>query len=165
MATVLPTETPEFAFYDDKEFNEYIMTLSTLQFNDLVWDGSPVVLSTGQEITDRDIMPVIAAGTNFGCGSSREQAVSTLAGHRLTIVAKSFARIFHQNAINLGLNIVECPDIEADLNDELEISSHKVTNLTTGREYDTIQLPKASQEILDGGGLIGYVRQRVLSQT
>lgn len=136
MATVLPTETPQYAFYDDEEFNEMRCRI------------------TGQAGA------AIVAGTNFGCGSSREQAVSTLAG--LTVVAKSFARIFHQNAVNLGLNIVECPDIEADLNDHLALLSHKVKNLTSGKEYDTIPLPKASQSILDAGGLIAYVRQRLL---
>ena len=56
---------------------------------------------------------VIVAGKNFGCGSSREQAVSTLKGYELVIVAKGFARIFTQNAVNLGLNIVEVPAIAA----------------------------------------------------
>jgi 3-isopropylmalate/(R)-2-methylmalate dehydratase small subunit len=133
MATVLPTETPEYAFYDDQTFNDLR--------RETRWNPSK---------------SVIVAGTNFGCGSSREQAVSTLAG--LTVVAKSFARIFHQNAINLGLNIVECPDIEANKDDKLEISLDKIKNLTTGKEYDTIPLPKASQDILDAGGLIPHTR-------
>ena len=71
---------------------------------------------------------IIVATTNFGCGSSREQAASTLKGHELIIVARNFARIFMQNAINLGLQTVICPDIQADVGDELEIAGDKVIN-------------------------------------
>ena len=79
MATVLPAETPQFAFADLGAFNAKLRAGA-------VPGGS-----------------VVVAGTNFGCGSSREQAVSALKGHELVIVAESFARIFLQNAINLGL--------------------------------------------------------------
>ena len=96
MATVLPTETPQFAFADDIGFNV------KLKANEV---------PTGS---------VVVANQNFGCGSSREQAASCLKGWELTIVAKHFARIFLQNAINLGLNVVICPDVEADESDELE---------------------------------------------
>ena len=93
MATVLPSETPQYAFADNLEFNRRLV-------NKEIPEGS-----------------VILGGQNFGSGSSREQAASTLKGHGLVIVAKSFARIFLQNAINLGLQTVECPDIEASLGD------------------------------------------------
>src|SRR6185503_10404716 len=85
MATVLPTETPQFAFADDAALNGRLKAQQ-------VPPGS-----------------VLLAGENFGCGSSREQAVSCLNGHGLIIVAKSFARIFLQNSINLGLRTVVCP--------------------------------------------------------
>ena len=85
MATVLPTETPQFAFADHTEFNAKLKAKQ-------VPPGS-----------------VIAAGKNFGCGSSREQACSCLKGWELTIVAKGFARICLQNSINLGLNLVTAP--------------------------------------------------------
>jgi len=78
---------------------------------------------------------VILAGANFGCGSSREQAVSTLKGHDLIIVAKGFARIFLQNSVNLGLLTITCPDIQAAEGDEIEISGSQLTNRTTGRQY------------------------------
>ena len=97
MATVLPTETPQYAFADHAEFNE--------------------------KLKRKEIAPgsVILAGDNFGCGSSREQAASCLKGHDLTIVAKGFARIFLQNAINLGFKTIICPEIEANEGDDLEI--------------------------------------------
>lgn len=137
MATVLPNETPQYAFADDSDFNKVL--------------------------TDGSIAPesIIVAGENFGCGSSREQAVSTLKGYELIIVAKGFARIFLQNAINLGLNIITCPTVEADEGDNLEISKKTVNNLTSGKQFEVIPFPEASQAILDAGGLVPYTRNRL----
>jgi 3-isopropylmalate/(R)-2-methylmalate dehydratase small subunit len=140
MATVLPTETPQFAFADDAAFNK--------QLND------------GQ-IPDQSF---IVAGNNFGCGSSREQAASTLKGHELVIVARDFARIFLQNAINLGLRVVTCPEIEASEDDELQIEGQTVVNKTTGKQYPIQPLPESRQAIIDAGGLIAYTRKRVLEE-
>ena len=138
MATVLPTETPQFVFADDAEINGKLRSKQ-------VPPGS-----------------VIAAGKNFGCGSSREQACSCLKGYELTIVAKGFARIFLQNSINLGLNLVTAPDIEASEGDELQLTADKVVNKTTGNTFAVVPLPKARQAIIDAGGLIAYTRKRVM---
>ncbi len=138
MATVLPTETPQFAFADHQEFNTKLKAKT-------IPPGSAVV-----------------GGINFGCGSSREQAVSCLKGHELAIVAKSFARIFQQNAINLGLNIVEVPELEASEGDELEIDGNRLVNKTTGKSFPITTLPKARQAIIDAGGLIAFTRKRLL---
>jgi len=97
MATVLPTETPQFAFADEPAFNARLKAKQ-------VPPGS-----------------VLVGGKNFGCGSSREQAVSCLKGHELIVVANNFARIFMQNGINLGLRLIVCPGIEAAEGDELEL--------------------------------------------
>jgi 3-isopropylmalate dehydratase small subunit len=105
---------------------------------------------------------VLLAGNNFGCGSSREQAASTLKGHDLVIVAKGFARIFLQNSINLGLRTIICPTIEASEGDELEVGADTVTNVTTGKTFAIEPLPKARQAIIDAGGLIAYTRKRVV---
>lgn len=140
MATVLPSETPQFAFADHGEFNAKLKAK-------LIPPGS-----------------IIVAGKNFGCGSSREQAVSTLKGHELVIVAKSFARIFLQNAVNLGLRLVEVPDIEASEGDELEIGSDAVVNTTTGKSFKIVPMPKSRQAIMDAGGLIAYTRKRLLER-
>jgi 3-isopropylmalate/(R)-2-methylmalate dehydratase small subunit len=138
MATVLPTETPQFCFHDRAEFNARLKA--------------------------KEIPPgsVIVAGENFGCGSSREQAVSTLRGHDLLVVARSIARIFLQNAINLGLRLVICPEIEAEEGDELEVAPGKVVNRTRNREFATVPLPAARQAIVDAGGLIPYTRKKLL---
>lgn len=138
MATVLPTETPQFAFADNVEFNARLKSAN-------IPKGS-----------------VIIAGENFGCGSSREQAVSTLKGHELVIIARSVARIFLQNAINLGLRIIQVPDIAASEGDDIDVRSETVTNLKTGTSHPVVPLPKARQAIIDAGGLIEYTKRRVM---
>ncbi|MBI5474703.1 MAG: 3-isopropylmalate dehydratase [Ignavibacteriae bacterium] len=137
MATVLPTETPQFAFADMTEFNAKLK---------------------GKQVPPDS---VIVAGKNFGCGSSREQAVSTLKGYELTIVARSFARIFLQNSVNLGLRLIEVSDIEASEGDDLEIVGKELVNKTTGRRFKIVPLPQSRQAIIDAGGLVAYTRKRV----
>jgi len=140
MATVLPTETPQYAFADYTEFNA--------------------------RLRKKEIPPasVIVAGNNFGCGSSREQAASALKGHELVVIAKGFARIFLQNSINLGLRTIICPNIEASEGDELEITESQVVNKTTGRSFPIVPLPAARQAIVDAGGLIAYARKKLMEK-
>ena len=138
MATVLPTETPQYAFADLVEFNGRVKK---------------------KEITPQS---VIVAGKNFGCGSSREQAASCLKGPDFIVIARGFARIFLQNSINLGLMTIICPDFEADEGDELQISATQVVNTTSGKTFEIVPLPKARQAIIDAGGLIPYTRQRLV---
>jgi len=140
MATVLPAETPQFAFLDRTDFNA--------------------------KLKARAFPPgsVIVGGENFGCGSSREQACSTLKGHEVAVVAKSISRIFLQNSINLGLQVVICPGIEASEGDDLEITADQVLNRTTGRAFDQVKLPAARKGIMDAGGLIPYTRARLMAK-
>ena len=139
MATVLPTETPQYAFADHAEFNG--------------------------KLKQKAIPPgsVIVAGKNFGCGSSREQAASALKGHELVVVARGIARIFLQNAVNLGLRTVICPAIEASEGDELDVRADAVVNRTTGRSFSIEPLPAARQAIVDAGGLIPYARKKLVA--
>jgi 3-isopropylmalate/(R)-2-methylmalate dehydratase small subunit len=138
MATVLPTETPQYAFADYTEFSARLR-------QGKIPAGS-----------------IIVGGKNFGCGSSREQAASCLKGPELVIVAKHFARIFLQNSINLGLRTIICPEIEANEGDDLEISEDRVVNKTSGLTFNVIPLPKTSQAVIEAGGLIPFTRQRIL---
>ncbi len=138
MATVLPSETPKYAFADDAAFNLKLQK---------------------KEIPEGSI---IVAGKNFGCGSSREQAASALKGHGLTVVARGIARIFLQNAINVGLNIVICADLEAKAGDALIIAKDKVVNATTGREFRVTPLPESRQAIVDAGGLVPFTRKLLI---
>jgi len=140
MATVLPSETPQFAFADDKAFNK--------KLNDgLIPAGSFIV-----------------AGDNFGCGSSREQAASCIKGYNITVVARNFARIFLQNSINVGLQMIICPEIDAGEGDELEVRDNRVVNLATGKSFAIEALPRARQAIIDAGGLIPYARHLLLER-
>jgi len=139
MATVLPSETPQFCFADDKTFNAALQKTSFAP-------GS-----------------VIVGGQNFGCGSSREQAASTIKGHGLVVIARGFARIFLQNSINLGLPTVICPAIEAEVGDQLELTPAHVRNVTRGADYPIVPLPAARQSIIDAGGLIAYTRARLVA--
>ena len=140
MATVLPTETPQFAFADDADFN--------------------------RKLKAKEIPPgsFIVAGGNFGCGSSREQAASCIKGYEITVVARNFARIFLQNSINVGLAMVICPTIEAAEGDEIEIAGGKVVNRTSGKSYAIEPLPAARQAIIDAGGLIPYARRLLMER-
>ncbi len=140
MATVLPSETPQFAFADDLELN--------------------------RRLKNHEFAPgsVLVGGKNFGCGSSREQATSTLKGHALTIVAESFARIFLQNSVNLGLDIVTVPGVEAALGDELALEGPALVNRTSGRRFAVVPLPQARQAIIAAGGLIAYTRARLMAR-
>jgi 3-isopropylmalate/(R)-2-methylmalate dehydratase small subunit len=140
MATVLPTETPQFAFADNAGFNQALKEKQ-------VPDGSFIV-----------------AGDNFGCGSSREQAASCIKGYGLIVVARNFARIFLQNSINVGLQMIICPGIEAEEGHELEIRDNMVWNLTAGKSFAIEPLPKARQAIIDAGGLIPYTRRLLLER-
>jgi 3-isopropylmalate/(R)-2-methylmalate dehydratase small subunit len=90
--------------------------------------------------------------------------VSCLKGHELIIVAKSFARIFLQNAINLGLRMIVCPEIEAAEGDELELTPGALFNKTSGKQFKLEPMPKSRQVIIDAGGLIPYTRKRLQQQ-
>ncbi|SHK47203.1 3-isopropylmalate dehydratase small subunit [Thermocrinis minervae] len=111
---------------------------------------------------------IIVAGRNFGSGSSREHAPIAIkyAGVPV-VVAKSFARIFFRNAINIGLPIVEAPEAVDEINhgDEIEVDLEKgvVRNLTTGKEYKATSFPKELMEILKAGGLMEYAKKKLSS--
>lgn len=110
---------------------------------------------------------IIVAGENFGCGSSREHApIAIKASGVSLVIAKSFARIFYRNAINIGLAIVECPEacdgisegdkVEADLDNGI------IRNITTGREYNTAPFPEFVQKIIENGGLMQAIENGVI---
>ncbi len=108
---------------------------------------------------------IIVAGFNFGCGSSREHAPLALKGAKVKcIIAKSFARIFFRNAINIGLPLLECPDtdkIEEEDNIEVEFGSGIITNTTKNETYQATPLPDFVRNIVEAGGLIGFAKELV----
>ena len=104
----------------------------------------------------------IVAGSDFGCGSSREHAVWSLRGAGVAaVLADSFARIFYRNAINCGFLVVEAPGIAEKINngDELDIDSKngKITNLTSGETYEFTPLPDFALDIIEAGGLLNKI--------
>ena len=106
---------------------------------------------------------ILVAGFNFGCGSSREQAVLALKYSGVVcIIAKSFARIFYRNAINIGLTLIECNTDKIDEGNILKykLGSSVLSNLSTGKYIDINPLPKIMVEILAKGGLINYIKSK-----
>jgi len=106
---------------------------------------------------------MIVAGRNFGCGSSREHApIAIKAAGVSCVIAKSFARIFYRNAINIGLPIIECEEAADKIQDgdnvEVDLSAGIIKNLTKNEEYKAKPFPEFMQKIMDKGGLISFVK-------
>ena len=104
----------------------------------------------------------VVGGENFGCGSSREQAPGVLKALGVqAVVAKSFARIFYRNAINIGLPIIECPEASKgiDEGDEVEVDfdSGMIYNRTKGTEFKGQAFPEFMQKIIKAEGLVNYI--------
>ena len=110
---------------------------------------------------------IMTAGQNFGCGSSREHApIAIKASGVSLVIAKSFARIFYRNAINIGLAIVECPEAVDGISEgdkvEADLDNGVIRNLTTGAEFKTAPFPEFVQKIIENGGLIQSIAQGVI---
>ena len=107
---------------------------------------------------------IMVAGNNFGCGSSREHAPIAIKESGISLViAKSFARIFYRNSINIGLAIVECPEAAEAIADghkvEADLDNGIITDLTTGEKFETKPFPEFIQKIISAGGLIESIRK------
>ena len=107
---------------------------------------------------------IMVAGYNFGCGSSREHAPIAIKESGISVVsAKSFARIFYRNAINIGLAIVECPEAVDGILDgeqvEADLDAGVIYNKTTGKQYSTQPFPAFIQKIIENGGLVASIQK------
>ena len=105
---------------------------------------------------------VLAAGYNFGCGSSREQAPIALKMAGISVViARTFARIFFRNAINVGLPLLEIRDHDIAQNDDIayDLSTGIVTNHTKHKTYQAAAMPQVMIDILNEGGLVAYLKK------
>ena len=112
-----------------------------------------------EKVTKGDL---IAAGRNFGCGSSREHApIAIKAAGVSCVIAETFARIFYRNAINIGLPIIECPEaakrIEEGDEVEVDFDSGMIYNRTRNEKYQGQSFPEFMQRIIASGGLINYI--------
>ncbi len=106
---------------------------------------------------------IMVAGFNFGCGSSREHAPIAIKESGISLViAKSFARIFYRNSINIGLPIIECPEAVDAINEgdklSVDMDAGVIKNLTTGEEFKTSPFPEFIQNIITAGGLIASIK-------
>ena len=109
---------------------------------------------------------IIVATTNFGCGSSREHAPLAIKAAGIScIVAKSFARIFFRNAINIGLPLLECEEavdnIKAGDEVEVDLSKGKIKNLSSGKTFIAKPYPDFMAELIAAGGLVEYTKKRL----
>lgn len=107
---------------------------------------------------------IVMVGHNFGCGSSREHAPAALLGCGVgAVIARSFARIFYRNAVNIGLPILVCEEAVAGSADgqqiEVDLESGTIVNLTTGQTFQAEPLPPFVARIVAAGGIIEYIRR------
>ncbi len=112
---------------------------------------------------------IMVATTNFGCGSSREHAPLAIKASGIScIIAKSFARIFFRNAINIGLPLLECEEAVAktEAGDivEVDLSSGRIKNLNSGMVFTAKPYPAFMAELISAGGLIEYTKKRLASR-
>ena len=107
---------------------------------------------------------IMVAGSNFGCGSSREHAPIAIKESGISLViAKSFARIFYRNSINIGLAILECEEASDNISEgdevEVDLDHGVIYNKTTGKSFTTKPFPEFIQKIITAGGLIESIKQ------
>jgi 3-isopropylmalate/(R)-2-methylmalate dehydratase small subunit len=106
---------------------------------------------------------IMVAGWNFGCGSSREHAPLVIkTSGAAVVIAKSFARIFYRNAINIGLPIMECEEaadaISAGDRVSVDFDTGTITDLTTGKTFQAAPYPEFLQKIISAGGLMNSIK-------
>lgn len=109
---------------------------------------------------------IIIGGKNFGCGSSREHAPIAIQYAGVScVIAKSFARIFYRNAFNIGLPIFESEEGAARIAEgdqiKVDVNTGIIYNLTKGEQYQATAFPPFMQELINAGGLVNFVRERV----
>ena len=136
-----------------------------------VWDADELARHCMEDIDAgfvRRVEPgdIIVADANFGCGSSREHAPLAIKAAGVgCVIARSFARIFYRNALNIGLPILECPDAveKAEAGDALEVdlSTGEILNTTKGLTFRAEPFPDFMLGLIEAGGLIEYTRRRI----
>ena len=112
---------------------------------------------------------VMVGGFNFGCGSSREHAPMVIKESGIScVIAKTFARIFYRNAINIGLAILECPAASAGIDDGDEVSvdfdTGVITNVTKGETYQAEPFPPFIKDMIAKGGLMASLKAKEAAQ-
>lgn len=134
---------------DPKELAKYVMEDADPDFPNKVKEGD-----------------IIVAGKNFGCGSSREHApICIKAAGVSCVIAKSYARIFYRNSFNIGLPILESVEAAEKIEEgdivKVDVDNGVIYNLTKNEEYKATAYPAFMQELIQAGGLINYVAERM----
>ena len=140
-----------------------IYSLDEKKLGEHALEGVPDNEGWAQRVTPGDIL---VAGSNFGCGSSREIAPVAIRGAGIScVIADSYARIFFRNSINLGYPILQSPQAAVGIadGDELEVDPSRgmVRNLTRGEDYPCEAFPELMNELMQMGGLVPWVRKRL----
>jgi 3-isopropylmalate/(R)-2-methylmalate dehydratase small subunit len=109
---------------------------------------------------------IMVAGSNFGCGSSREHAPLAIKASGIAcVIAETFARIFFRNAINIGLPLLESPEAAGDVKSgevlEIELETGEITNITNGKKYKASPYPPFLLDIISSGGLVEHTKRRL----
>ncbi len=141
---------------------------------DAIIPGKYLVLNSSEELAKHafeNVRPnfarqvavgdIVVAGENFGCGSSREHAPLALKDVISVVIARSFARIFFRNAINIGLPVLECETTDIRDGDVIQVDFEKavIHNETTHETYAATPFPPFIRDIIEAGGLVNYVKQ------
>ncbi len=143
---------------------KYLVTTDPLALGEHCMEGNDPEFAGRVEPGD-----VIVADINFGCGSSREHAPVSLRGCGVScVIAKSFARIFFRNAINLGLPVLESPEavdaIQAGDDIKVDLSSGTIHDLTTEQVFKAKPYEPFMMEIIEAGGLIEHTKRRLAAE-
>jgi 3-isopropylmalate/(R)-2-methylmalate dehydratase small subunit len=143
---------------------KYLVTTDPVELGSHVMENNDPDFPS--KVSQGDIM---VADINFGCGSSREHAPIAIRGAGVSaVIAKSFARIFFRNAINLGLPVLECPEavdaIEAGDEVEIDLSTGKIRDLTTEEVFVAKPYEAFMMDIINAGGLVEYTKRKLAAQ-
>ena len=153
-------------------FGDHVDTDQIIPATYLVTTDEKELAMHCMETADQDFVKrvkpgdMIVGGVNFGCGSSREHAQISIKGCGVSaVIAKSFARIFFRNAINLGLPVLESPEavdgIEAGDELEVDLSTGTIRNLTSEQVFKAKPYEPFMMEIMEAGGLVEYTQKRL----
>lgn len=142
--------------------NKYLAETDPKKMPQYSFEYYPGKENFAKEVKEGDF---IVAGTNFGCGSSREHApIAIKASGVSCVIASSFARIFFRNSFNMGLPIFESDEASAEIKEgdivEVDASTGLIMDVTTGKKYQARPIPRFMQELIEDGGLMEHILKR-----
>ena len=152
--------------YGDNVDTDVIIPARYLNSFDAKELASHVMVDLDPTFVDRlEPGDIVVAKSNFGCGSSREHAPLALKTAGVScVIAKSFARIFYRNSINIGFPILECPEAVAGIEEgdkvEVEFETGIIKNLTKGTQFQAQAFPPFLQKMIEANGLVNYVNSK-----